>query len=141
MSAAHEEYPRRAGSAFFDGTDRDAVDVTSALVVSRGEHHHNAPRVVNQHLEFLPRLRKPPKIAPKLTGVRFGRFTVVGMHGTIRGVWVVRCACGDYEVRTAKAIRNPNNFGDRCTLCRNAAFQKKDYEYRVHGREVDARTL
>ena len=86
-------------------------------------------------------MKEPSLNAPPLVGVRFGRFVVVGLHAEIRGAWVVRCDCGDYETRRSRAIRNPNNFGDRCTLCRNAAYQKKDYEFRTHGRELNIREL
>lgn len=135
------KYAPPLGSAFFDRTDRAPADKTAALVVSRGERHNNTPKVVNEHWDYPPPMKRPPKHAPQLVGMRCGRLTVVGMHATRLGAWVVRCDCGDYETRRAKAIRNQNNHGDRCTLCRNAAFQRKNYEYKTYGRELDIRTL
>jgi len=128
-------------SAFFDRTQRDPADMTAAMVVSRGVRHKNAPKVVNDHWEAPPRMKRLPFNAPNLVGVRFGRFTVLGMHATKKGAWVVQCDCGDYEIRKSKAIQNPKNYGDRCTLCRNAAYQRKDYEYRTHGHELDIQDL
>lgn len=60
-----------------------------------------------------------------LTGRAFGRFTVIGLldappeekSSKKPRQWVVRCACGDYETRTARAIRNPNNAHDACDYC------------------------
>ena len=129
------------GSASFDGVHREAADKTSAMVFAGGVQYHNGVKVTCPHWESPPPMRKPPANAPKLIGAKFGRFTVVGLHKTILGSWVVRCACGDYETRKAKSIRNPNNFGDRCTKCRNVAFERKDYEFRKTGRQIDQRTL
>jgi len=93
------------------------------------------------------------------TGHVFGRFTVIGYAAkrkknvvykatetfdgfditskkrqeTCLGRWVVRCLCGLYEYRKAKAIRSPDKY-DRCILCKNKIRMfKKDFESR-HGR-------
>ena len=129
------------GSASFDGLHREAVDKTAAMVFAKGVKYRNSVKVTCPHWGAPPPMRKTPACAPKLVGEKFGRLTVVGLHETISGSWVVRCACGDYETRKAKSIRNPNNFGDRCTKCRNAAFERKDYEFQKTGREIDQRAL
>jgi hypothetical protein len=54
-----------------------------------------------------------------LTGVRFGRFRVIGMAKHKKKHWVVRCACGIYSTRCSKAIKNPANHVDRCEHCRH----------------------
>lgn len=128
-------------SASFDGLHREAVNKTSAMVFASGTRYHNGVNVTCAHWEAPPPTRKIPVCAPKLIGEKFGRFIVIGLHETINGAWVVRCTCGDYETRKAKSIRNPNNFGDRCTKCRNAAFERKDYEFKTTGRDIDPRTL
>jgi hypothetical protein len=63
----------------------------------------------------------------KLAGRRFGRFIVLGLSVEFRGRWVCRCDCGNYEFRTAKAIRNPANHIDRCHPCRKAYFIMHGY--------------
>jgi hypothetical protein len=53
------------------------------------------------------------------TGCTFGRLTVLGIHAlstSNKQVWVVRCACGDYETRRAKAIRKADP-RDACEDC------------------------
>lgn len=59
-----------------------------------------------------------------LTGAKFGRFTVVGYSAEKSGRWVVRCQCGNYEFRRAKAITNANNDRDMCLDCRATHFIK-----------------
>ena len=39
-----------------------------------------------------------------LTGKKRGRLTVIGKARDIKGRWVVRCSCGNYEVRKASAL-------------------------------------
>jgi len=128
-------------SPSFDGIHRDAADKTSAMVFSPGVRYENPAKVTCPHWDAQPPIRKPPICAPNLVGIKFGRFVVLGMSADIAGSWIVRCDCGDYETRKAKAIRNPNNFGDRCTKCRNVAFERKDYEFKKYGRQIDQRTL
>lgn len=65
-----------------------------------------------------------------LTGTKFGAaMTVMGKApakiGNNAAAWVVRCACGNYEHRTAKAIRNPRNDQDRCRPCRQVEYLKR----------------
>lgn len=125
----------------FDGTHREPANITAALVVSKGIRHRNEPKMANAHWEHRPPTKPLGFNMPKLIGMRFGRLTVIGLHATLRGAWVVRCDCGDYETRKAKAIRNTKNSEDRCTLCRNAAHQRRNYEWRTTGREVNIRDL
>ena len=51
-----------------------------------------------------PLCAKPEEI-PDLTGRRIGRLTVVRFHRRKNGgQWLVRCDCGDYEVRRSSVI-------------------------------------
>lgn len=138
---AGNSLPQPLGSAFFDGTRRKPVDKLAAMMLAGGEKYNNRVKIACSHWDTPPPMRQTPHDAPKLVGIRFGRFTVLGMHKTLPGSWVVRCSCGDFEIRKAKAIRNPNNFGDRCVKCRNVAFERKNYEFWANGHELDARTL
>lgn len=84
------------------------------------------------HSKKLPELAHLPRKANDdlegMIGRRFGRLRVVGLMpprstgGPAR--WAVRCGCGEYEWRTAKAIRNPANKFDKCQKCR-AEWGKK----------------
>jgi len=128
----------------FDGVSRDAVSRDAALATSGGAHYVNPVKLTAPHWENQPPVRKPALKGPNildLTGIQFGRFTVIGMSVDAVKRWVCRCTCGDFEVRTARAIRNPQNFGDRCHKCRNVAFEKKAYILDKTGREEDARKL
>lgn len=133
--------PPLKGTEFFDGIQRKPVDKTSAMMFAKGVQYTNSVKVTCAHWESPPPLRAIPPDAPKLVGEKIGRFTVIGLHRDYNGSWVVRCSCGDYELRKAKSILNPNNFGDRCTKCRNVAFERRDYEFHKTGREIDQRTL
>lgn len=128
-------------SASFDGVRREPVDKLAAFVFAKGVKYTNDVKITCPHWESPPPIRKPPENAPELIGKTFGRFTVVGLHKTMSGSWVVRCSCGDYETRKARSICNPNNFGDRCTKCRNVAFERKRYEYQNTGIDLDVRSL
>src|SRR5688572_5807614 len=106
----------------------EPVNLTAVRILKGGEHYqHNGQVGANYHFETCPPLVDPKRLrlsTPNLTGRRFGRFEVVGMAATIPGTrntggrWVVRCSCGDYEVRTAKAIKNLSNGNDMCHICR-----------------------
>lgn len=109
---------------------------TAATVTSEGERYTPAKKVTQNHWTAPPRIaRTLPSPGPSftnLTGTRFGRFVVLGLWEPDRPrgknalpMWVVRCACGDYETRTTRAIRNPANQDDRCQLCRHTAFLQK----------------
>lgn len=67
---------------------------------AKGQSHWKAPPEPTHKLA---------KGAPDYTGLRMGRLVVVRFHGlsgksTPRPVWLVRCVCGDYEVRRAESI-------------------------------------
>lgn len=49
-----------------------------------------------------------PEDRPDLSGRVIDRLTVIRYHGPRKGgFWLVRCACGDYELRRSKFIENP----------------------------------
>lgn len=55
-----------------------------------------------------PPLAALPPNAEDLAGRKVGRLTVVRYHGKVGkfGRWLVRCQCGDYELRRRTAIVN-----------------------------------
>lgn len=92
-------------------------DKTASMVSSQGNHYEAKFEKTLLHQDTPPPMRKikehwlaqPDFI--DLTGKVINRLTVIGM-GESREVnkdagarWVVRCVCGNYEHRTAKAIK------------------------------------
>lgn len=113
------------------------IDKTARLVTQPGTHYE--PQTLQRlngrnHWSDAPPPSVPLSDAPNsenLLGVCFGRFVVVGYLG--RGEcrdspakWLVRCACGRWEARRARAIRNPENIKDACVVCRDLEYRKKD---------------
>jgi len=82
-----------------------------------------------------------------MKGAVFGKFTVVGFHerrpkksgvkSAARNMWVARCVCGLFEIRSEKAIKNPKNQGDSCHRCRNVDFLKQNLNNREGGKYLD----
>lgn len=117
---------------------RAPVDKTAALVVSKGFTY--VPNIKNnqRHWEICPpdiKRELPPGMLKKdfLVGCKFGRFVVVGLYTKKNrryALWVCRCACGHYETRTAKAIRNESNAEDSCEFCKHLNHLKQRGKYR-----------
>lgn len=95
---------------------------------------------------------KPAAVRDTLSGIdlrgyKFGRLTVVGLlDRTGAGFaaagknkkpakWLVKCVCGRFEHRTAKAIRNPENHFDRCDHCRQTAYVRRQQWRAQTGRD------
>lgn len=121
------------------------INKQTALVVSKGVRFEPIKKIVQRHWSSAPQCDEPPRRAPlvDVAGKKFGRFTVVKYFGSNekRGaLWLVKCACGDYETRTSKSINNPNNTGDRCEKCRAVLFlrqrQLRDGPSRLRIKEI-----
>ncbi|GLQ96451.1 hypothetical protein [Dyella mobilis] len=120
---------------------RIPVNRVAARVIKHGVHWDTAKNIqaadqenpieVRQYIPFKDR---------NLVGVKFGRLTVIGLSFTPKR-WVVRCVCGIYTLRTAKAIRNPTNADDRCEKCRQLAFLKRRDIYQRTGKETPWKDL
>ena len=107
------------------------VDATARRVTGRGIHYEKVPHPSIRHTDFLPTRKPTNQLQRELTGVRFGRFRVIGPSADYaasvqRCSYVCVCACGKHEHRTAKAIRNPKNNWDCCMRCRQVKYQKWD---------------
>jgi len=109
------------------------VNATAARVVSSGTHF-NSRKIIQEFESTSPHPIKPlPFNAEDLTGIRFGRFTVLGMSRELKKRWVVRCDCGMYSIRRRKSILNPANKLDRCGECLEQIQIKKAYHYSKTG--------
>ncbi len=112
---------------------RSPINRTAARVVAPGQHY-----VADKTNGCVCQGTPPPYRAPKeheldLTGMRFGRFTVLGIASETTNRWVVRCNCGNYSLRKPKAIKNPNNVADACEQCRHIIHLKRSELFRRAG--------
>ncbi len=118
------------------------IDRVAARVLKEGEHYEPR-RIPNKfsllyHSETPLPIRPTPVDAPKLVGITFGRLSVIGLHATVNGLWVVRCTCGNYEGRRTKAILNPKNKYDRCAKCEHLRHIKSNYHFLKTGKNCDS---
>lgn len=121
---------------------RVPVDRVAARVTGPGERYTPDKKVLTRDSD-LPIATREATTAERgtatfadLTGRRFGRFIVIGLARDFRRQWVVRCSCGRYSTRTARAVKNPENKEDKCEFCRHLAFLKREDRYRRTGRDV-----
>lgn len=108
--------------------------VARRTTVAKGEHYDFDCTEVDptgKHWKSPPPLRPLPRLAENLKGITFGRLTVIGVYGNHpkKGTsWVVRCTCGDYEIRYKRAIKNPDNNEDRCGNCNQLKMMQEKRE-------------
>lgn len=126
-----------------DAHARVPVDALAARVVARGFQYDPDVQVLTRDsptpipIREIPNaIRNNPSFTD-LTGRVFGRFTVLGLARDFNKSWVVRCTCGTYSTRRAKAVLNPENSQDRCTRCRHLAFLKKRDVFLRTGQDID----
>lgn len=112
------------------------VNKTAGLVTSGGIHWEPEVKLPESYWRFdaPPAVVHPSNYPAErsfedLRGRQFGRFTVFGYLGKRnpkdKGLWLVRCVCGAYESRSARAVRNPNNCNDACKHCLHLEFIKR----------------
>ncbi len=132
MAKGYPEYPL------------EPIDSVAGASMNKGAHFEPSQKFKINTLHWE---NKPPKqnnntaIQKDLRGIKFGLLTVIeyyckGKKNT-GGRWLVKCVCGHYEVRTAKAIKNPNNNGDRCCNCRWLHKKRRTQYYKTTGDELD----
>jgi hypothetical protein len=124
---------------------RTPVNKTAATVISTGTHFIPNKKQNNNDSELPLAIKRlnDSDLAQKdfqdLTGRTVGRFTVQGLSLDSPRHWVVRCVCGRYSTRRAKAIKNPANSQDRCEHCRHLASLQRSEIYRRTGKNADIR--
>ena len=128
-------------------TDFDAVlssapnSATAAKVTSKGTHYEPSFNAsARDTLDMPPAMKHssefthPDALATynEMVGSRTGRLTVLGIatgnNKKKNARWVVRCDCGKYEFRKARALRNPANSHDRCTVCAHVRAKRLQYD-------------
>jgi hypothetical protein len=125
-------------SRIYDHGADTPVDRTAANVVKNGEHWE-AKNKLNAPLWTSPPPMKPVLRGNEdLSGHKFGRFRVLGVYAeSERLYWVVRCTCGNFELRRPKAIKNKKNSLDRCARCRHLLFLKREEHYLAYGKDKE----
>jgi hypothetical protein len=129
-----ERYARVAASAPVNAAAARAVsmtgDIEPAPKLTEGQKHWEAP----------PRTIPIPAHQPQfmdLTGRTIGRCTVVGYlgPGRVGSRWLVRCLCGRYEARKAKAItrRAPSDAPDQCARCNHLHRIQRQHHFDTKG--------
>lgn len=104
-------------------------------VGSRGVHYEPKLNNARVTLDAPPRMRPPPPNAPDLVGLQFGRLRIVGLSAELNGRWVVRCVCGKYEFRSARAARGEHAELDACSYCQHLDKLKHQDRIRQFGAE------
>ena len=110
------------------------INKTANLVTQKGIHFNSNKKIQVKEWD------KCPKISyfrghTTLNGRKFGKMTVVGLSRDIKKRWIVQCECGKYTIRTAKAIKNPENNWDCCEECRNVIYLRKKASEKIVNKE------
>lgn len=122
-------------------------DIVAKRVVFDDGDHYNPKVKSNTHcystampsirpMESLPyKVKRDPNFKD-LTGIKKGYFTIVGLFDCQTfDKWVLRCSCGNYEIRTAKTINKIEDRVDQncCQSCVDLErLRHKDY-WQKHG--------
>ena len=119
------------------------VNKLAAMVVSGGEHYEPKAKTAVLHFENMPELPELPNTyslkvqLAAMIGKRQGRLVVVAWWGSgkstgKKAAWLCRCDCGEFTVRTGKAMKNPKNEGDRCYKCMDLVYLRRRNDRRVY---------
>lgn len=107
----------------------------------RGTHYCVQPPANRVHSDLPLALREigPEMLAcgfVDLRGIKFGRMTVVGLSADIAKRWVVRCACGQYEVRKSATIKALDRTAAQgmCFVCEHGEKLKAEAKEIAAGR-------
>ena len=121
----------------YDDPARHPVNKAAGKVLGGGINYTPNKKIAQRHWSSPPSMRQSPREVENLTGRTFGRFTVIGWFAECKGLWVVRCACGDYETRKTRSVRNPQNNKDACENCRHLMFLQREKHFLRTGRDKD----
>lgn len=105
--------------------------------MERGFEAEEGPRPARWFWYECPDLKPVLPNSVDLRGIQWGRLTVVGLLAHSRSsnaAWVCRCACGRFEVRTAKAIRLRVNPDEGCQQCDYVRHIRRRAYFDRHGR-------
>ena len=115
------------------------INKTAKLVTQKGEGYNSTVKIQSgKYHSETPTMKIIKFIGdPKhdLSGYKYGRLTVIGYCGKAgktrkqrqkkTGRWLVRCACGNYEIRHTTALNNIDNKNDCCVICRDNQYKRE----------------
>ncbi|MDE9516544.1 hypothetical protein KKJ17_02000 [Xenorhabdus bovienii] len=115
---------------------------------SQKQSSHFIPYKTTYDLRLNKREPNLINILMQIQGYEYGFLTVSGVRPlSQRGnhknsaIYVVRCRCGKYAVRTLKEIRNPANVTDMCEHCLHLYNLRRRNLFLTEGKEVDLSKL
>ncbi|MCG3460812.1 hypothetical protein L7750_17665 [Xenorhabdus bovienii] len=115
---------------------------------NKKQFHNSIPYKTTYDLRLNKREPNLIKILMQIQGYEYGFLTVLGVRPlSQRGdnknsaIYVVRCRCGKYAVRTLKAIKNPGNVNDMCEHCQHLFNFRRREIFRTAGKDVDLSEL
>ncbi|MDE9460130.1 hypothetical protein [Xenorhabdus bovienii] len=115
---------------------------------SQKQSSHFIPYKTTYDLRLNKREPNLINILMQIQGYEYGFLTVSGVRPlSQRGnhknsaIYVVRCRCGKYAVRTLKAIRNSANITDMCEHCLHLYNLRRRNLFLTEGKEVDLSEL
>lgn len=113
--------------------------LAAALQMQPGWDGAKGPRPSRWFWDAKPETRDVPSNGPNLTGLRHGRLVCMGLapkkKGSNNAAWIVRCDCGRFETRTAKALRNEAEaWQSMCEQCHYAYHLRRKAFHNANGR-------
>ena len=118
------------------------VNKQSANVIKKGEHWAPGNKINgferNTPWSVIPEGCigvHPYANLPNLTGIQRGRLIAYGFN-EYHGRWACRCQCGQYVLRSTKAMSNDSNTADACSECRQLLFLKREDHFRRTGKDL-----
>jgi len=107
------------------------VNASAARVMARGEHFEFKPLETEVCSATPLATREVPADCEDLAGRKFGRLRVIGLSADVNRRWVCRCICGNYVLRSSKAIKQ----GAQDAACHQcyllAVTRRKDFMRRT----------
>jgi len=119
---------------------KSPIDSTAYKVTSKGIQYEPVKDIRTAD-SSLPIATRRVLQGKNLIGRKVGRLSCVGLARDTPNRWVMRCLCGTFTLRTAKAINNIENTQDRCERCRHYAYLRRNEIFRRTGERVDIREL
>lgn len=122
------------------------IDSVARKVVFSNPIHYNHDIKSNTHghTELCPpmedlanapyKLRNDPNFKD-LSGKKYGRFKCLGLLKNTFNKWVLRCVCGNYEIRRTTTLNQmeKKEHSNRCQKCMDTLrLQYRDYK-KTHG--------
>ncbi|ERT12457.1 hypothetical protein [Photorhabdus temperata] len=115
---------------------------------SQKQSSHFIPYKTTYDLRLNKSESKLINILMQVQGYEYGFFTVLGVRPLSQrsdhknsAIYVVRCRCGKYAVRTLKAIKNPANVTDMCEHCLHLYNLRRRKIFHTEGKDVDLSEL